>query len=121
MSTHLKRRLEIIEAKTMPMPPKVVRRLCEPQDDATDEDRERYAGELAQANAECDFVIILTALKPLPPDDGKRIYAKDETNAQISMAAHMPSKRGNDSLLHDMLKDAVKAGRVLQPVKQPAS
>jgi len=44
----------------------LVRRLCEPQDGATDEERQQFARELAQARAECDFIIILTALKPLP-------------------------------------------------------
>lgn len=121
MTMNLERRLAKLEATSLPKPPKVVRRLAEPQEGATNEEREQYGRDLAQARAECDFIIILTALKPLPPDDGKLIYAKDETTAQFRMAAHMPSKRGNDSLLHDALEDAHKKGRVLQAVKQPAS
>jgi hypothetical protein len=121
MNSTIKRRLERIEAAILPKPPKIVRRLCEPQEGATDEEREQYARELARAKAECDFIIILTPLKPLPPNDGKLIYAKDETVAQFQMAAHMPSKRGNSCLLVDAIEDATKNARVLQAVKQPAS
>lgn len=92
--------------------------LAEPQDGATDEDRKRYASELAEAEAECDMVIILTDLKPLPPyQEGKRMYVGDETTAQIQMAAHLPSKRGHGTLLHDLVQDAAKSGRVIQAVK----
>ena len=86
--------------------------LAEPQDGATDEDRKRYASELAEAEAECDMVIILTDLKPLPPyQEGKRMYVGDETSAQIQMAAHLPSRRGHGSLLHDPVQDAAKSAR----------
>lgn len=106
----------------MPIPPKVVRMLAEPQDDATDEDRERYARDLAQAEAECDMIIILSALKPLRPlKEGKRMYVGDETTAQFQMAANLPSKRGNDCLLADIVQDAAKSARALQPVTRPAS
>jgi hypothetical protein len=118
--TPIERRLAKLEATSLPKPPKIVRKLAEPQEGATDEERERYTRELAQARDECDFIIILTALKPLPPDEGKLIYAKDETAAQFQMAALMPSKLGNDSLLHDAIEDAWKAGNVIRPVKQPA-
>jgi hypothetical protein len=117
--TPIERRLAKLEATSLPKPPKIVRKLAEPQEGATDEERERYTRELAQARAECDFIIILTALKPLPPDEGKLIYAKDETMAQFQMAAHMTSERGNDCLLTDIVQDAVRSSRVIQPVKQP--
>lgn len=119
--TPIERRLAKLEATSLPKPPKIVRRLCEPQEGATAEERERYARDLAQAKAECDKVIILTALKPLPPDGGKLIYAKDETSAQFQAAVHMTSERGNDCLLTDIVQDAVRSGRVLQAVKQSAS
>jgi hypothetical protein len=121
MNTTIRRRLERIEAAIQPKPPKIVRRLCEPQEGATDEEREQYAHDLAKAKAEADFIIILTALKPLPPDDGKLIYAKDETHAQFRIAMHMPSKRGHSCLLADLFQDAAKAGNVIRAVKQPAS
>jgi hypothetical protein len=35
------------------------------------------------------------------------------------MAAHMTSERGNDCLLTDIVQDAVRSSRVIQPVKQP--
>jgi hypothetical protein len=65
MSINIDRRLAKLEVSIMPNPQKVVRMLAEPQDDATDEERERYALELTRADAECDMVIVLTALKPL--------------------------------------------------------
>jgi hypothetical protein len=118
--TPIERRLAKLEAVSLPRPPKIVRQLCEPQEGATDEEREQYARELAQAKAECDFIIILTDLKPLRPyKEGKCTYVGDEATAQFQMAAHMPSKRGNGSLLHDAIEDAQKAGRVLQAKKQP--
>lgn len=92
--------------------------LAEPQDGATDEDRKRYARELAEAEAECDMVIIITAMKPLPPyQEDKRMYVGDETTAKFHMAANLPSKRGHGSLLHGLVQDAVKSGRVIQAVK----
>jgi hypothetical protein len=118
--TPIERRIARLEAATLPKPPKDIRLLCEPQDGATDEDRERYACELARAEAEADMTIIITALRPLPLNEGNRVYAKDKTSAHFKAAMHMPSKRGNSCLLADIVQDAAKAGNVLRPVAQPA-
>lgn len=113
----IERRLAKLELASMPPPEKKVRMLAEPLEGATDEDRERYARELAEAEAECDMVIILTDLKPLRPyEEGKRMYVGDKTTAQIQMAAHLPSERGHGSLLHDIVQDVSKSARVLLPV-----
>jgi hypothetical protein len=120
MTVNIERRLAKLEAAIMPLPRKKVRMLAEPQADAADEEREQYARDLAQAEAECDVVIVLAALKSLwTYTEGKVTYTDDEAKAAILAAVHLPSKRGNASLLHDALQDAAKNGRVLQAVKIP--
>lgn len=95
--------------------------LFEPQDGATDDDRKRYARELAEADAEADMTIIVSALQPArPAKEEKRVYVKVETTAHFQAAMHLPSKRGNGCLLEDAVQDAATAGNVIRPAKQPA-
>ncbi len=63
--TPIERRLAKLEAASLPKPPKIVRKLAEPQEGATDEEREKYSRDLAQANSDGAMVINLVALKPL--------------------------------------------------------
>jgi len=63
--TPIERRLAKLEVTSLPRPLKIVRLLCEPQEGATDEEREQYARDRARAEAEGAFVIRLVALKPL--------------------------------------------------------
>lgn len=118
MMFNIERRLAKLELASMPPPKKVVRMLAEPLDGATEEARQAYARDLAKARAEADFIIILTALKPLPPDESKLVYVENETTAWLNYFGNQPSERGNQSRLADILQDL--NGNVVEVVKEPA-
>lgn len=106
MSTALKRRLERIEAAALPPPTKKIRMLAEPMAGASDEERTRYAQELAAAKVECDLVIVVSALAPLRPyEEGGCLIVGTVVEGQLAMLDAMPSTQGNSNALDDLLKD----------------
>lgn len=118
MSTALKRRLARIEAAALPPPAKKIRILSEPPADASEEDRTRYARELAEAKAECDQVIIVSAGTQLRPfEENGCLIVGTEFEAQLAVLAGQRSERGNASRLQDLLEDL--PGTVMGAAKNP--
>jgi len=106
MNAHLERRIERIEAALLPPPTKKLRMLFEPQAGASDEDRTRYANELAEAKAECDMVIVVCALQPLRAyQENGCLMVGTEFEGQLYALDAMPSEQGNRNALEDLLKD----------------
>lgn len=64
----LSRRVAKIEAAMIrpAFVPKIIRLMAAPLDDAPDWRRAEFEMELARVRAECDMVIILVPIKPLP-------------------------------------------------------
>lgn len=64
----LSRRVAKIEAAVIkpPFVPKIIRLLAQPTEDAPAEEWAEFERELAQAEAECDLVIRMVPISPLP-------------------------------------------------------
>ena len=106
MTAHLAKRLKRAEAALLPPPTKRISMLFEPQAGATDDDRTRYARELAEAKADCDLVIVVCALAPLRPyEEAGCLMVGTEFEGQLAMLDAMPSEQGNRNALEDLLKD----------------
>ncbi|MBL8374916.1 hypothetical protein [Accumulibacter sp.] len=115
MST-LERRLHKLEEVLLPKPWQPVCMLTEPASDAQDEEWADYQRQVEAAKARGDFVIVVA---PMKPREGRRTekgvtYCAGELDASLLQASRLPSALGNNSLLVDVLKDAM--GNVIGPV-----
>ncbi len=112
----LERRLARLEDVLLPKPQQPVCMLTEPASDAPAEEWAEYRQQVEAAKARGDFVIVVVPMKPSErrrTEKGVTYYAS-EFEARPVEASMLPSVRGNDSLLVDVLKDAM--GNVLGPV-----
>ena len=112
----LERRLARLEDVLLPKPRQPVCMLTEPASDALTEEWADYQQQVEAAKARRDFVIVVAPMKPC---EGRRTdkgvtYCASEFEARLVEASMLPSERGNDSLLVDVLKDAM--GRIVGPV-----
>ncbi len=112
----LERRLARLEDVLLPKPQQPVCMLTEPASDAPAEEWAEYRQQVEAAKARGDFVIVVAPMKPC---EGRRTengvtYCASELDAFLLQASRLPSERGNDSLLVDVLKDAM--GRIVGPV-----
>ncbi len=112
----LERRLARLEDVLLPKPRQPVCMLTEPASAALTEEWADYQRQVEAAKARGDFVIVVAPMKPC---EGRRTdkgvtYCASELDASLLQASMLPSARGNDSLLVDVLKDAM--GNVVGPV-----
>ena len=112
----LERRLHKLEEVFLPKPWQPVCMLTEPASDALTEEWADYQRQVEAAKARGDFVAIV-----FPGRHGGRphcekgaTYFSSEFEARLVEASMLPSERGNDSLLVDVMKDAM--GNVVGPV-----
>lgn len=115
MST-LERRLARLEDVLLTPPVRAFCLLAEPLTDATAETWDDHRQQIEEAKARGDFVAIVSPVRHggRPHYDRKATYYASEFEARLVEAAMLPSERGNDSLLADVLKDAM--GRIVGPV-----
>lgn len=112
----LQRRLIKLEEVLLPKPRQPVYMLTEPASDAPAAEWADYQRQVEAAEARGDFVIVVAPMKPC---EGRRTekgvtYCAGELDASLLQASRLPSVRGNDSRLVDLLKDAM--GRIVGPV-----
>lgn len=90
--------------------------LAEPLTDATPKAWDDHRQRIEEAKARGDFVAVVSSVRQGDrPRYGKEVtYYASEFEARLVDASRLPSERGNDSLLADMLKDA--RGNVIGPV-----
>jgi len=114
----LQRRLARLEDVLLPKPRRRVSMFCEPADDAPAEDWTAYEAQVEEAKARGDFVILLVPMKPTdrPRTEKGVTYCGSEFEAQLAAASMHPSRRGNKSLLSDVLEDL--HGNVFEPRSQ---
>jgi hypothetical protein len=112
----LQRRLARLEDVLLPKPRPLVCMLSEPASDAPVETWAEYRRQVDEAKARGDFLILLVPMKPAerPRTEKGVTYCASEFKAQLAAASRLPSARGNDTLLSDVLKDAM--GNVIGPV-----
>jgi hypothetical protein len=111
----LQRRLIKLEEVLLPKPRPPICLLSEPASDAPAEEWADYQRQVEAAKARGDFVIVVA---PMKPREGRRTekgvtYCAGDLDASLLQASRLPSARGNDSLLVDVLKDAM--GNVICP------
>jgi hypothetical protein len=116
MSLVLERRLKKLEDVLLPKPRPSVCMLTEPASDAPVEAWAEYRRQVDEAKARGDFVIVVAPMKPREsPRTGKGVtYCVSKFKAQLAAASMLPSRRGNESLLGDMVK--CLSGNVIGPV-----
>jgi len=112
----LERRLARLEEVLLLKPRQPVCMLSEPASDSPGEEWAEYRQQVEAAEARGDFVIVVA---PMKPSERRRTekgvtYCASEFEARLVEASMLPSERGNDSLLVDVLKDAM--GRIVGPV-----
>ncbi|MEF8735350.1 MAG: hypothetical protein V5B35_01680 [Candidatus Accumulibacter necessarius] len=112
----LERRLHKLEEVLLPKPWQPVCMLTEPASDAPAEEWAEYRQQVEAAKARGDFVIVVAPMKPC---EGRRTekgvtYCAGEFEAFLLEASRLPSARGDDSLLVDVMKSL--PGNVIGPV-----
>ncbi|MEF8754488.1 MAG: hypothetical protein V5B60_11205 [Accumulibacter sp.] len=92
--------------------------LSEPASDAPAEAWAEYQRQVDEATARGDFLILLVPMKPTdrPRTEKGVTYCGSEFEAQLAAASMRPSRRGNKSLLSDVLEDL--HGNVFEPKSQ---
>ena len=105
----LERRLARLEDVLLPKPQQPVCMLTEPASDSPVEEWAEYRQQVEAAEARGDFVIVVA---PMKPSERRRTekgvtYCASELDAFLLEASRLPSARGDDSLLVDVLKDAM--------------
>jgi hypothetical protein len=90
--------------------------LSEPASDAPVETWAEYRRLVDEAEARGDFVAVVSPVRQgdRPHYDKGVTYYASEFEARLVEASRLPSVRGNDSLLVDVLKAAM--GRIVGPV-----
>jgi len=114
----LQRRLARLEDVLLPKPRPSVCMLSEPASDAPAEAWAEYQRQVDEATARGDFLILLVPMKPTdrPRTEKGVTYCGSEFEAQLAAASMLPSRRGNKSLLSDVLEDL--HGNVFEPRPQ---
>jgi hypothetical protein len=112
----LQRRLHKLEEVLLPKPRPPICMLSEPASDAPVETWAEYRRQVDEANARGDFLILLVPMKPTdrPRTEKGVTYCGTELEALLVKTSMLPSKRGNESLLGDVMKSL--SGNVLSPV-----
>jgi len=89
--------------------------LAEPLTDASFEAWDEHRQKVEEAKARGDFVAIVSPIRQgdRPHYDKGATYFASEFEARMVEASMLPSERGNESLLVDVLKDAM--GNVIGP------
>ena len=115
MST-LERRLTKLEEALLPPPVQPFCLLVEPPTDAAPEAWAEHRRQMDEAKARGDFVGVVSSVRQAdrPHYDKGVTYYASEFEARLAEASRLQSERGNDSLLVDVLKDAM--GNVIGPV-----
>jgi hypothetical protein len=115
MST-LQRRLARLEEVLLPKPWQPVCMLTEPASDALTEEWADYQQQVEAAKARGDFVAVVSLVRQgdRPHYDKGVTYYASEFEARLVEASMLPSERANDSLLVEVLKDAM--GNVVGPM-----
>jgi hypothetical protein len=111
----LKRRLARLEDVLLPKPRPSVCMLSEPASNAPAETWAEYRRQVYEAKARGDFLILLVPMKPTdrPRTERGVTYCGSEFEAQLAAALMLPSRRGNESLLGDVMKSL--SGNVIGP------
>jgi len=114
----LQRRLARLEDVLLPKPRPTVCLLSEPASDAPAEAWAEYRQQIDEATARGDFLILLVPMKPTdrPRTEKGVTYCGSKFEAQLAAASMHPSRRGNKSLLSDVLEDL--HGNVFEPRPQ---
>lgn len=114
MST-LERRLTKLEDAFLTPPVQAFCLLAEPLTGATIEAWDEHRQQIEEAKARGDFIAVVSPVKQgdRPHYDKGVTYFASEFEARLAEASMLPSERGNDSLLVDVLKDAM--GNVVGP------
>jgi hypothetical protein len=112
----LERRLARLEDVLLPKPRQPVCMLSEPASDAPAEEWAEYRQQVEAAKARGDFVAVVSPVRHggRPHYDKGVTYYASDFEARLVEASMLPSERSNDSLLIDVLKDAM--GNVVGPV-----
>jgi hypothetical protein len=112
----LQRRLASLEDVLLPKPRPSVCMLTEPASDAPAEAWAEYRRQVDEAKARGDFLILLVPMKSRdrPRTEKGVTYCGSEFEAQLAAASMLPSRRGNESLLGDVMKSL--SGNVIRPV-----
>jgi len=112
----LERRLARLESVLLPKPQLSVCMLREPASDAPADEWAEYRRQVDEAEARGDFLILLVPMKPTesPRTEKGVTYCGTELDALALKASMLPSQRGNNSLLSDVLQDV--AGKVIRSV-----
>ncbi|MEF8719286.1 MAG: hypothetical protein V5B44_16800 [Candidatus Accumulibacter necessarius] len=113
----LERRLAQLEEVLLPKPWQPVCMLTEPASDALTEEWAEYRQQVEAAKARGDFVIVVAPVKHVRRrrTTTKGVtYCASEFEARLVEASMLPSERGNDSLLVDVMKSL--PGNVIGPV-----
>lgn len=112
----LERRLAKLEGASYPQPVQAFCLLVEPLTDATLETREEHRQQIEEAKTRGDFIAVVSPLQSGDRAHGEKdvTYFASEFEARLVESSRLPSERDNDSLLVDVLKDAV--GNVIGPV-----
>ena len=111
----LERRLAKLEDASYPQPVQPFCLLVEPLTDATPEAWDEHRQKV-EAKARGDFVAVVSSVRPGDRAHGEKdvTYFASEFEARLVEASMLPSERGNDSLLADVLQDTM--GNVIGPV-----
>ncbi len=114
----LERRLIKLEDTFQMTPVQAFCLLAEPLTDATIEAWDEHRRQIEEAKERGDFVAVVSSVRPgdRPRYDKGVTYYASEFEARLVEASMLPSERGNDSLLADVLKDAM--GNVIGPVAE---
>jgi hypothetical protein len=114
----LQRRLARLEDVLLPKPRPTVCLLSEPASDAPAEAWAEHRQQIDEATARGDFLILLVPMKPTdrPRTEKGVTYCGSKFEAQLAAASMHPSRRGNKSLLSDVLEDL--HGNVFEPRPQ---
>jgi hypothetical protein len=114
MST-LERRLTKLEDAFLTPPVQAFCLLAEPLTGATAEAWDEHWQQIEDAKARGDFVAVVSPVRQgdRPHYDKGVTYFASEFEARLVEASMLPSERGNDSLLVDVVKDVM--GNVIGP------
>jgi len=114
----LERRTARLEKILLPKHWPPVCMLSEPASHASAEEWAEYRLQVDEATARGDFLILLVPMKPTdrPRTEKGVTHCGSKFEAQLAAASMHPSRRGNKSLLSDVLEDF--HGNVFEPRPQ---
>ncbi len=113
--TTLERRLTKLETALLTPPVQAFCLLAEPVTDATSETWDEHRQQIEEAKTRGDFIAVVSSVRQADRTHCEKgvTYFASEFEARLVEASMLPSDRGNDSLLADVVKGAM--GSVIGP------